>query len=351
MPTNDPARTARALWWTRPFEATLLEESLPEPGPGEVRVRTSFSAVSRGTEALVAAGRVPASERARMRCPHQAGSFPFPVKYGYAAVGVVEAGPQELLGRTVFCLHPHQTAFVVPAEAVLPVPEEVPADRAVLAANLETALNALWDAPALPGMRILVLGAGVVGACAARLSAQLPGAEVTLVDRDPEVEPLARALGCGFARPDQAPGEQDLVIEATGRPEALATALDAAGEEATVLVLSWYGAGAAPVPLGGAFHSRRLRLVSSQVGAVAPAMRPRWPHRRRLEKALELLADPAFAALLDEIVPFEEAPSRLPDLLREPRRGCLRIGYGSWGDRHVQRAGARSGDDRPQFQR
>ncbi len=328
MAATDPAaRTARALWWTRPFAAALLEESLREPGPGEVRVRTLLSGVSRGTEALVAAGRVPASERARMRCPHQAGAFPFPVKYGYCAVGVVEAGPSELLGRTVFCLHPHQSGFVVPAESVLPVPEGVPVERAVLAANLETALNALWDAPALPGMRILVLGAGVVGACAARLAARLPGAEVTLVDRDPAAAATASALGCAFALPEAAPGEQDVAIEATGRPEALAVALEAVGEEACVLVLSWYGAASAAVPLGGAFHSRRLRLVSSQVGAVAAAMRPRWPHRRRLAKALELLADPAFEALLDELVPFEAAPARLPELLREPRRGCIRIDY------------------------
>lgn len=325
--TDSFPRTARALWWTRPFTAALLEESLAEPGPGEVRVRTLVSGLSRGTEALVAAGRVPASERARMRCPHQAGGFPFPVKYGYCAVGVVEAGPDELRGRTVFCLHPHQSAFVVAAEDVVPVPETVPAGRAVLAANLETALNALWDAPALPGMRILVLGAGVVGACAARLAARLPGTEVTLVDRDPTAAGTATALGCGFAVPEEAPGEQDLVIEATGRPEALSTALEAAGHEATVLVLSWYGAGAAHVPLGGTFHSRRLRLVSSQVGEVAPALRPRWPHRRRLAKALELSADPALDVLLDELVPFAEAPARLPALLREPRRGCIRIDY------------------------
>lgn len=328
MAATDPPRTARALWWTRPYGASLLEESLPPPAPGEVAVRTLVSGVSRGTEALVAAGRVPVGERARMRCPFQAGAFPFPVKYGYAAVGRVAAGPAELLGRTVFCLHPHQSAFVVPADSVLPVPEAVPPGRAVLAANLETALNALWDAPALPGMRILVLGAGVVGGCAARLAARLPGAEVTLVDQDPTAAVLAEALGCAFATPADAPGEVDLVVEATGRPEALATALEAAGKEATVLVLSWYGAGAAPVPLGGAFHSRRLKLVSSQVGEVAPALRARWPHRRRLAKALELLADPAFDALLDALVPFEEAPARLPELLREPRRGCIRIGYG-----------------------
>lgn len=320
-------RTVRALWWMAPFSAALLEESLPTPGADEVLVRTLVSGVSRGTEALVAAGRVPESEWQRMRCPFQAGSFPFPVKYGYCAVGVVEAGPAALLGRTVFCLHPHQEAFVVPAAAVVPVPESVPAHRAVLAANLETALNALWDAPALPGMRILVLGAGVVGACAARLCAQLPGTEVVLCDREPEAAALARALGCAFAQAPNLPREVDLVIEATGNPQALSLALEAAGEEATILVLSWYGAQAAAVPLGAAFHARRLKLVSSQVGAVAPSMRPRWPHRRRLAKALALLADPALEALLDETVRFEDAPLRLPELLRARRRGCLRIRY------------------------
>jgi threonine dehydrogenase-like Zn-dependent dehydrogenase len=262
-----------------------------------------------------------------MACPNQAGAFPFPVKYGYALVGRVEAGPEELLGREVFCLHPHQDRVVLPAASVLPLPAGVPVARAVLAANLETALNALWDAPALPGMRILVLGAGVVGAAVARLASRLPGAEVTLVDRDPARAGLARALEVAFAAPEAAPGEADLVVEATGRPEALATALAGAGSEASVLVLSWYGGRAAPVPLGGAFHSRRLRLVGSQVGAVAPAMRPRWPHRRRLAKALELLADPALDALVDRELEFARAPAELPSILAAPSGLCTRITY------------------------
>ncbi len=324
---RSPTPTARALWWVRPGTAALVEESLPEPGPAQVRVRTLWSGISRGTEALVAAGRVPPSERARMRAPFQAGAFPFPVKYGYAAVGVVEAGPAELDGRTVFCLHPHQSRFVVPAEAVLPLPEGVPAERAVLAANLETALNALWDGPALAGQRIVVLGAGVVGAAFARLAGRLPGAEVTLVDREPALADLAHGLEVAFATPEAAPGEADLVVEATGRPEALMAALELAGPEAAILVLSWYGAATAPLPLGGAFHSRRLRLVSSQVGEVAPSMRPRWPHRRRLAKALELLADPAFDRLLDRVIPFERAPEELPALLAAPSGLCFRIRY------------------------
>lgn len=327
MPTTAATGTARALWWTRPLTAALLEESLPAPRPGEVLLRALVSGVSRGTEALVARGLVPASEGARMACPNQAGAFPFPVKYGYALVGRVEQGPGELFGRAVFCLHPHQDRVVLPAEAVLPLPEGVPAARAVLAANVETALNALWDAPALPGQRILVLGAGVVGAAVARLAGRLPGAEVTLVDRDPARAGLAAALGVGFAAPEAAPAEADLVVEATGRPEALATAIAAAGSEATILVLSWYGAAAAPVPLGGAFHSRRLRLVSSQVGEVAPAQRPRWPHRRRLAKALELLADPAFDALVDRELAFADAPAGLPAILAAPSGLCTRITY------------------------
>lgn len=327
MVATDRPDRATALWWRASLDAELRSEPLPEPGPGAVRLRALCSGVSRGTEALVAKGLVPRSEWPRMACPYQAGAFPFPIKYGYALVARVEAGPDELVGRTVFALHPHQDRCLLPAEAVLPVPEAVPAGRAVLAANLETALNALWDAPALPGMRILVLGAGVVGAAVARLARGLPGAEVTLVDREPARAALAGALDVGFCTPDAAPPEADLVVEASGRPEALATALEAAGREATILVLSWYGERASAVPLGGSFHSRRLRLVSSQVGEVAPAMRPRWPHRRRLAKALELLADPAFDALIDREIRFARAAAELPAILAAASGLCTRITF------------------------
>jgi len=313
---------ATALWYVGPERAEIRPESAAAPGPDEVRVRALYGALSRGTERVVFFGRVPASEHARMRCPFMAGAFPFPVKYGYITVGRVESGRRDLVGRTVFTLYPHQSVFTVPAEAVVPVPDTVPATRAVLAANMETALNALWDAAPGPADRIAVVGAGAVGALAARLAARMPGTQVTLVDIEPQRAALASALGVGFALPDAAPENCDLVIHASASAAGLATALSLAGMEATVLELSWYGTGEIPVPLGAGFHSRRLRLVSSQVGSVATSHRARWTHSARRAAALELLADPVLDALIAPAVSFAELPARLPDILN-PASGVL----------------------------
>jgi 2-desacetyl-2-hydroxyethyl bacteriochlorophyllide A dehydrogenase len=324
------ARRARAFWATAPFTGEIRSVRLPAPGPGEVLVETLFSAISRGTEAIVCAGRVPPDQYRAMRCPFQEGDFPFPVKYGYSNVGRVLAGPGELVGRTVFGLFPHQTRFVVPADAVHPLPEGVPPGRAVLAASMETALNGLWDAAPLPGERMLVVGAGVVGALAARLASRIPGIELQLVDIDPQRGDLLRRLGIPFALPEEITGEADLVLHASGAPEALARALSWLGFEGRVVELSWYGDALVPLPLGSAFHSRRLAIRSSQVGHVAPAMRPRWDRRRRMAKALELLADPALDVLITGESRFEELPEVLPRLAREPRGTlCHRIVYGS----------------------
>ena len=307
--------SARALWYVGRSRAELREAALPAPAPGEALERTAWSAQSRGTERLVFEGRVPLLERERMRAPMQEGDFPFPVKYGYCAVGTVEEGPPELAGRTVFALHPHQDAFAAPAQSLAPVPEDVPARRAVLAANMETALNALWDAGAGPGDRIVVVGAGVVGLLAGSLAARLPGVEVTMVDIDLSREDVARRLGCAFRKPLDAPGGADIVLHASGTSEGLACALACAGPEATVVEMSWYGDAGVTAPLGLNFHGGRLRLVSSQVGAVSPSRRPRWTCRRRLEKALALLADARLNALITEEVGFADLPAELPRLL------------------------------------
>lgn len=323
------ATMAEALWWTAPFRAEIRVEPLPPSGPGVLGLRMLASGVSRGTERLVASGGVPGSEAERMRCPHQAGEFPFPVKYGYCAVAVVEHGPTELLGRRVFCLHPHQTRFTLPADAVAVLPDDLPSDRAVLVANMETALNALWDAAALPGQRIVVLGAGVLGCLVARLAAQLPGSEVTLVDPQPGRVALATAMGAAFASDaTMVQGDADLVIEASGSSGAVSAAIALAGDEATVLVLGWHGAGDTPVALGGAFHSRRLRLVSTQVGMVAATQRPRWNHRRRLAKVIQLLRDPVLDPLITGHSPFRHAPDDLPMVLRDTTSLCHVLRYG-----------------------
>lgn len=322
MDEKVPILSAQSLWYVGAGRAEIRNEPLAEPGPGEVRVRALYSAISRGTERLVLAGRVPPSEFERMRPPFMAGTFPFPVKYGYAVVGRVEAGPAELRGRTVFTLHPHQSLFNVPSSAVVALPNGVPPARAVLAANMETALNAVWDASPLPKGRIAVVGAGVVGALVAFLCGQQAGVEVTLVDINPVRAELARAIGVNFAAPDAAPADCGLVLHASGTAEGLSIALALAGFEATVLELSWYGDAQVPVPLGGAFHSRRLKLVSSQVGYVAPSHRADWTHHRRLAEAVGLLADARLDALLAPAMAFHALPARLPDIL-DAKSGVL----------------------------
>ena len=304
--------TARALWYTAAGRAELRAEPVAAPEASEALVRTTWSALSRGTERLVFNGRVPPSEYARMRAPFQAGEFPFPVKYGYCAVGVVEAGPTDLLGKSVFCLHPHQDLFVAPADRLTPLPEGLPARRATLAANMETALNAFWDSGAGPGDRIVVVGAGVVGLLVAALAARVPGVDATVVDIDPTRAAVAAALGVAFAAPADAPREADVVFHASASAAGLALALGAGGREATIVEMSWHGSDDTAVPLGGAFHSRRLRLISSQVGEIAPSRRPRWSYARRLAKALELLRDNCFDALITGEIPFDDLPAALP---------------------------------------
>ncbi|MGH8620324.1 MAG: zinc-dependent alcohol dehydrogenase [Burkholderiales bacterium] len=314
----DKDTPARAFWTIAPGRGEIRAARLRAPGPDEVLVRALKSGISRGTESLVLRGLVPASQRTAMRCPFQEGDFPGPVKYGYASVGRVESGPPDLLGRRVFCLHPHQDYYVVPADAVTPLPDTVPDARGALAANMETAVNALWDAAPRLGDRIAVVGAGVVGCLVAALAARLPGARVELIDTDARRAAVATRLGCAFAAPAQATGDADLVIHASGTSEGLATALGLAGFEATVLELSWYGDRLVPVPLGEAFHSRRLTLRSSQVGSVATAQRARWSHRRRLLLALDLLADSVFDILLTGESPFGQLPATLARLADAP---------------------------------
>jgi hypothetical protein len=303
----------QALWYVGPGRAELREAAAGPVGPSMVQVRALFGAISRGTERLVFTGRVPESEFERMRPPFMDGSFPFPVKYGYATVGRLENGPAR--DRLVFALHPHQSLFTVPAAAAHAIPAAVPAARAVLAANMETALNAVWDGAPGPADRIAVVGAGTVGLLVARLCAQLAGAEVSVVDIAPSRAQLVHAVGATFKLPDAAPVDCDLVFHASGSAAGLSTALRCAGDEATVVELSWYGAGEIGAALGGAFHSRRLRLVSSQVGKVSPSHRPRWKPERRLAAALALLDDPALDGLLAPAVDFADLPRRLPEML------------------------------------
>ncbi|MBZ6257687.1 zinc-binding alcohol dehydrogenase [Streptomyces olivaceus] len=321
-------RRARAFWVEAPGEGAIREVELPVPGPDDVLVRALFTGVSRGTETLVFGGRVPGNQYAAMRAPFQEGDFPGPVKYGYLGVGVVEEGPQRLVGRTVFCLHPHQTRYVVPAASVTPVPDAVPAGRAVLAGTVETAVNALWDAAPLLGDRVAVVGGGMVGCSVAALLARFPGVRVQLIDADPAREEVADALGVDFALPGDAHGDRDLVVHASATEQGLARSLELLRPEGTVLELSWYGDRRVALPLGEAFHSRRLTLRSSQVGTVSPARSATRTYADRLALALDLLAAPALDALVTGESAFGELPQLMPRLASgEIPALCHRIRY------------------------
>jgi NADPH:quinone reductase-like Zn-dependent oxidoreductase len=315
-----PPSTARALFVDRPGVASLHEVALPAVGPEDVRVRTRWSGLSRGTESLVLTGQVPPGHARRMRAPFQVGDLPGPVSYGYLAVGVVEEGPAHLLGRDVFVLHPHHDRFVVPAAAARLVPEQVPARRAVLAGTAETALNVLWDAGVRLGDRVAVVGAGTVGAVVARLAQGIPGTRVDLVDPEPARAVLAGVLGVGHRHPDELTGAEhvgayDVVVHTSATAAGLATALRLAPDDGEVVEVSWFGSGSPQVPLGEDVHTRRVAIRPSQVSAVARARRDRYSHADRLDLALRLLADPAFDHLLGEDVAFADLPARLPELL------------------------------------
>ena len=322
------AHDARAFWVAAPGRGEIRNEPISPPASGEVLVRALYSGISRGTESLVYRGRVPPSEFERMRAPFQGGRFPAPVKYGYSSVGEVEEGPPDLKGRRVFTLYPHQTRYVVPVTAVHLLPVNTPPNRAVLAANLETAINGVWDARPLVGDRVSVVGAGAVGCMAAWLVSRIPGCDVELVDRNPSRATVARALGIRFSVPENATGEADVVIHASGAPEGLALALQVAAFEATVVELSWYGDQDVPLGLGRAFHARRLTITSSQVGNVAASQRARWDTRRRMQLALRLLESPALDALITSESAFEELPEVMEYLSSAPGDAiCHRVKY------------------------
>lgn len=319
---------ARAFWITAPGEGEIRTETLPARRGDEVVVKTLYSAISRGTESLVFRGRVPESQYQAMRAPHQGGEFPAPVKYGYSSVGRIIEGPASDLGRAVFALFPHQTCYLLPRDALVPLPPNVPPGRAVLAANGEAALNAVWDSGAKETARVSVIGGGTVGCLSAYLLKRLCGCRVELIDRNPERAEVAAAFGLAFALPREARGERDLILHASGNPEGLELALRLCAFEGEILELSWYGSTRVPLPLGEDFHAKRLTIRSSQVGAVAPAQRGGTSRKQRLAKALSLLDDPALDRLISGESAFDELPQVMARLSGDcPGTICHRIVY------------------------
>ena len=318
-----------AYWTVGPRRGELRREPAVSAGHDEVLVRAVCSGISRGTELLVHAGEVPSEVAKQMRAPFQLGEFPWPVKYGYLSVGVVEAGPSALRGERVFCLHPHQDHYVVPASAVTLVPEDVPNDRAVLAGAVETAINALWDAAPRLGDRVAVIGAGMIGGIVAQLLTDFPLGRLQLVDINPARAGLARALGLPLVAPQDAGDDCDLVFHCSASEAGLSRGLELLGTEGELIELSWYGNRQPRVPLGATFHARRLAIRASQVGAVAAARRGRRTTADRLALAFRLLEDPVFDHFLTGHAPFAELPETMEQLFVSRDDLCQVIEYES----------------------
>ncbi|MFF1828307.1 zinc-binding alcohol dehydrogenase [Paenarthrobacter sp. NPDC058040] len=318
---------AEAYWITANGHGELRREELPVPRESEALVRTLYSGVSRGTERVVHGGHVPQRVAERMHAPHQEGDFPGPVKYGYLNVGVVEQGPTEWVGRTVFSLHPHQDYYVVPTSQLTEIPKNVPARRAVLTGIVEVAVNALWEAGPRLGDRVAVVGGGLVGGALATLLRKFPLGRLQLVDADPEKEKLAQTLGIDFALPENAQNDCDIVFHCSATDEGLKLSLQLAGDDSDVIELSWFADKEVTLPLGEDFHARRLSIRSSQVGAVALPRRHRRTTAQRLETAAEALKDPLFDTFLTSECLFRNLPATLATLLERPGGFCHVVAY------------------------
>ena len=323
----------RALFYEKAGSASLKTVELRPLAANEVLVKTLYSGISRGTESIVFNGKIPESEWQAMRCPHQTGDFSFPVSYGYAVVGKVIAVGRDITkmftDETVFVLHPHQESIIVTEDMARPVLEQIPANRAVLSANMETALNAVWDSNLETHHRVSVVGGGVVGLLTAYVASQISDNPVTLIDINPNKKTIAEKLGLNFALPNNAAGEQDIIFHTSANGAGLQTAINLLTFEGSVIEMSWYGDKPVQLSLGGPFHSKRLKIISSQVGHVSPAKRATHDYGERMAEAMQLLADPVLDHLLEAPIAFNALPEALPDIFSSDSETlCQLIKYG-----------------------
>ncbi|MEM9671559.1 MAG: zinc-binding alcohol dehydrogenase [Bacteroidota bacterium] len=309
-----------ALWHLSERESSIRSQSLPPLKTDECLIESLFSLVSSGTETLVANGQVPAELQDSMQVPYMEGSFGFPLKYGYSLVGKVIEGSENLVDRYVHLLHPHQQHCVVKETDVTVIPEGIPPQRAVLASNLETALNAVWDSHLSAGDRVLVVGMGLIGSLVALLASQFPATQIRVAETDPTRQSLAREQGFSLYDPSDTPF--DVAFHSSGSSTGLQTAIDAVGYEGQVIELSWYGTRSAEVKLGGSFHQQRKQIISSQVSQLPAHRQARWDYRRRKQTVLDLLQDDGWDDFLTATVDFTDVPA-LFDQLRLGDRSQL----------------------------
>lgn len=299
---------------------------------GYCEIKALYSLISTGTERLVASGKVPEELHASMQVPYMEGSFSLPVKYGYSLVGEVVDGPENLKRKIVHLLHPHQDYCVVLAEDVFVIPREIPSQRAILASNLETALNALWDSGVSAGDKVMVAGFGIIGSLVVRLLTLMPAVQVMVIDTDPNRKKLAETMGFSTAHAEELDADFDLAFHCSGHETGLQTCIDKAGPEGKVIEMSWYGNKPVTLNLGGTFHSQRKSIISSQVSSLPASKQARWNFYRRKQVVFELLKNPAFDQHIAATIAFQELPA-LFEKIRKGQTDALSYGvsYGKEG--------------------
>ncbi len=306
---------AHALWHVDPAHSVLRQQTLGKLTPGECLVKTRFSMVSLGTERLVCKGGMSPEAYGPMTVPYMQGAFSFPLTYGYSLTGEVIDGPQEWLGERVHAMHPHQDLCVIHSHDLTVVPGNVPLDRAVLASNLETAVNGVWDGQPIMGQRVLVIGYGLIGALIAHLVKPIPGIELHIHDIRGSRKELAIANGHHvWDAAESQPGDYDLIFHTSASSAGLQFAIDHTREEGRVIEMSWYGNQTVNLDLGASFHYGRNRIISSQVSRIASPALPHFDHHRRKSLIFQLLADDAYHKFLGEGIVFDQSPSFFSDL-------------------------------------
>jgi len=310
----------------------LRQEPPAELGAADVRVDAIASAISHGTEMLVLRGQVP--DGLELDLPTLRGGFAFPIKYGYASVGrIVEAGPEAHLapGQTVFVHHPHQSSYVVPASMPIVLPPGLEPELGVFLANVETAVNIVLDAALRFGERVGIFGQGVVGLLVTQLLRRAGASLIVAVEPVAARRDLAQRLGADIAlAPEEATPSAlreltdglgvDLAIEVSGNAAALQQAIDSLAFGGTAVVCSWYGTKPVSLQLGGGFHRRRPRVVSSQVSTIDGALQPRWTYARRLQLAVDLLPRLQLAELITQRFPLGRAAEAYGLVDRHPEQ-------------------------------
>lgn len=321
--------SAESFWIRKKNNSFIKKHSISIPQNNEVLVKTIYSGISYGTEKIVYSGNVPKSQRSLMRCPYQEGEFGSNVKYGYMNVGKVMNGPSKLVNRYVYTLYPHQTQYVLPLEELTFIPKLIPIKRCLLTANMETAINAMWDTLPTCGDKILIIGAGIVGFLMAYILMTIIGIEILLIDTDKEKSKIAKIFGIKFSCSIPKSYNANIIYECSGNPSVIDILSSHVNDETVICIMSWYGNSVSNINFGNEFFSKRTKILFSQVAKVSHNRDKYWNNKKRKDLAISLLNDDKLDNLIEkDMISFHDLPEFFSNTARHNKFFCKVIDYG-----------------------